>query len=335
MKTLVVFDTNSLRNLKAGQVAYNAFSFNKTYDLLDTFVKENNLTEKVTLAVSSMVIEELKNQKSIQYKKDIDKLKEIARRMNGMPHIDENTITIPDEKFDIAGFIEAEAKKYFEANRVNVIEYKDEHFPSMLKNMLHKVIGRDRVLSPFFTTKEHSDAGFKDNVIWETIMHYEKNNDYDKIIFFTADGDYLENCKEDFESKWKRYIFIEKDVNNVIYQLTKDYEKEIIFKKLFVYANSEVFRDTLKKELDEMTLILIDEIEYPIEKYEIKEYCSEIVENIPQKAEEDITYSFTAVATFHYKWDDDIKNIDVSIKTTVEKETNEIIRIEYSHGLSF
>src|ERR1035437_45487 len=67
LKTLIVFDTNMLREMLGKEVAYSKFSFGKAYDELNNFINENGLTNDVMLTVSTMVIEELKNQKKRAY----------------------------------------------------------------------------------------------------------------------------------------------------------------------------------------------------------------------------------------------------------------------------
>src|SRR5437016_180072 len=162
LKTLIVFDTNSLRSTEAGEVAYSAFSFGKPYDIVEQFIKENGLEEEVSLAVPVLVIDELKQQKQRSYQKDIQELKRIFQRMTGLPHIHAQELKIPDESFNCAEHIESEARKYITDNGINLLELKDEHAPSMLRSMLAKVVGHDTPKSPFaISSKHYRDAGFK------------------------------------------------------------------------------------------------------------------------------------------------------------------------------
>jgi hypothetical protein len=332
-KALIFFDTNALRNIEAGKIAYSSFVFGKPYETIISFIKENYLEENIFLAVPQMVIEELKSQKQIQYRRDIAKLNEIRKRMQGLPHVNADTLIVNEDGFNCMEYIEKEAGKYFESRKINTIHYKDEHASVMLKHMLDKVVGRENVLSPFSKTGQFSDAGFKDNVVWETLMHYEKVKDFDKIIFFTKDTDYKENCIQDFETKWERYIYIEKELDNVILQLTKFYEEQIEFKSIIVYAKSDIFKDTLTRELDTKTLIQIDEIDQPIEKYEIIEFCDRVIKNIPQSEEDIPSFSFFTKAKFYYKWDEEVREVEIEIKSTLD-ESQELLDIDYSHHLT-
>src|SRR5690349_23215815 len=60
---------------------------------------------------------------------------------------------------------------------------------------------RRSTLFPYTTLfRSHSgkykDAGFKDNVVWESLMHFDGVMDYDKVIFVSKDGDY-KNCRSE------------------------------------------------------------------------------------------------------------------------------------------
>lgn len=295
-KTLIIFDTNMLRNTEAGEVAYSSFVFGKAYDLIDQFVKENKLEQDVTLAVSTMVITELKHQKQRQYNKDIQQLKDIAKRLSGLPHISEGAISIPDENFDCAAYIEQQAQHYIQTNHIHTLEYRDEHASSMLKNMLAKVVGHEPGKSPFARSGKFNDAGFKDSVIWETLMHYEKIPGYDKVIFLSKDGDYQENCIDDFKTKWQRHISIEKNENNVIYQLKKDYQNYIEYRLYYDYSEKEYFQTYLEQQLNSKTYIQLDGEELKIENYKIANYCEQVEKKLNEEAQEE---EFIIHATVH------------------------------------
>lgn len=41
LKTLIVFDTNSLRSTDAGEVAYSFFAFGRPFQVIETYIIEN------------------------------------------------------------------------------------------------------------------------------------------------------------------------------------------------------------------------------------------------------------------------------------------------------
>jgi len=333
LKTLIVFDTNVLRDMLGKEVIYNSFTFGKSYNDLNSFITENGLEEFVMLSVSTMVIEELKNQKKRAYKQDIADLKEIVKRLEGLPHIPENSIPIPDEDFDCATFIEQNAANYIAENNINTLFYKDEHASSILKNMVQKVVSSDKPKSPFAISGPYKDAGFKDGIIWETLMHFDRVLEYDKIIFLSKDGDYKENCLIDFKDKWNRHIKIEKDKNNVITELKKDYGNYIEERGIYDFAQTEYFRDYLFDILKLKSEIIANGSNFKIENFEITNFCN-VVDRIPPKEEEDEYIVISSEIKIFLTEEGQKKQYVVLAKTTLaDEETKEILETTYDFEL--
>jgi hypothetical protein len=272
--------------LEAGEIAYSSFSFGKIYGLIADFIKEKNLGDYVSLAVPKMVIEELKNQKQRSYQKDIQDLKKISQRLTGLPHVADGEIKIPDENFSCAEFIETEANKFIATNNINLLDFQESDAPSMLYSMLAKVVGQENGKSPFARSGKFNDAGFKDSVIWETIMHFERVRDFDKVIFLTKDGDYKSNCIDDFKAKWQRHIDIFKDENLVIAELERDYGNYIENRKVYEYANKDYFKDYLFDLLKNASTIDYEGESLTIENFQVTNYC----QAVDQVADEDGDY---------------------------------------------
>jgi copper chaperone CopZ len=330
LKTLIVFDTNVLRDMLGKEVVYNSFTFGYTYNELNAFIIDNGLEEFVTLSVSTMVIEELKNQKKRAYKQDVADLKEIVKRLEGLPHIPENSIPIPDEDFDCGTFIEQNATTYIAENNINTLVYKDEHASSILKNMVQKVVSSDKPKSPFAISGPYKDAGFKDGIIWETLMHFDSVLEYDKIIFLSKDGDYKVNCLDDFKEKWNMHIKIEKDKNNVIAELKKDYGNYIEERSIHDFAQTDYFRDYLFDGIKVKTDIVANDVNYKIQNFEIEDICK-LVERIPptdDELNESIVISSTVKILFTEKGKK--KEQVVIAKTTLaDEESKEIIETTF------
>lgn len=333
LKTLIVFDTNMLREMLGKEVAYNKFSFGKAYDELNTFINENGLTNDVVLTVSTMVIEELKNQKKRAYLQDINDLKEIIKRLEGLPHIAENSITVPDDNFDCEIFVEENAKKFIEENGINTLVYKDEHSTSILSNMIKKVATVDKPKSPFAISGNYKDAGFKDSIIWETLMHFEKVEEFDKIIFLSKDGDYKENCIDDFKRKWNRHIKIEKDKNNVIAELKTDYELYIKERTIYDFSQTDYFKDYLFDSLKTKTEICLEEANFKIQNFEIVDKCTTIERMPPNEDFEENIILHSNIKIFFTDKAEKKQQIVVAKTTLADEETKEIIETFYDFDL--
>jgi hypothetical protein len=310
--------------MEGNEVAYSTFSFGKIYNIIEGFIQKNKLEEDVSLAISNMVIEELKIQKNRAYKKDIRLLKDIVKRLSGLPHVSEDTLIIPDESFDCAAFVEQKAQEFIQTKKINTLQHKDEDASSILNSMLSKIVGIDVPKSPFYKTDKYSDAGFKDNIIWETLMHFEKIAEYDKVIFLTKDGDYKDNCITDFENKWHKHVTIQKDENAVIEILKEDYEMYIQEREIYEYANSEYFKDYLNDLLKAKTIVIVDENEYAIENYKIEDYCKQIVRLKPDEKGEQGIVIFSSIKIFYTKEGSKSEEILNAVTILSDEETKEI-----------
>src|ERR1043165_578635 len=136
IKTLIVFDTNSLRHTLDGKPTYNSFSFGAPYKNIKQFIEQSRLEESVKLAVPSMVLEELKHQKRKQYEKDLNQLREIFRRMEGLPCDPEAFLTPLRQEFEVGKHIEETTEQYIQDNPIELISFKEEDALSILRNMV-------------------------------------------------------------------------------------------------------------------------------------------------------------------------------------------------------
>jgi hypothetical protein len=282
LKTLVVYDTNPIRSFEHGDLAYSFFSFGKQFEQFRVFIQDNKLTDNVSIAASELVIEELKIQKAKKYREDIERFKTLTKRLEGMPHIPAGSIVVPDPEFDCRDFIEREARAFVEEQKINLIQVKDENAVSMMRSMLSKVIQEGVVKPPFKTTGKEgkiSDAGFKDNVIWESLMHYDPIADYDKVIFVTDDGGF-DGCEPEFVDKWNKHFKIVSNTIEAEAELRKDYGNYIEFHKFYEYANKDYFKDYIKDLLTSASFIQLERGDVAIDNYRILEYCKKVEKTI-------------------------------------------------------
>ena len=58
-KTLILMDTNKVRNVLLGSPRYDTFDFGKEFFEIKSFLEENSLIDLVTLAITEMTLKEL------------------------------------------------------------------------------------------------------------------------------------------------------------------------------------------------------------------------------------------------------------------------------------
>lgn len=330
LKTLIVFDTNSLRRTDSGEVVYSSFTFGKPYEVINEFVTSNNLHGDVTLAVSALVIDEIKLQMERSYGKDLQKLKETKRRMAGLPHISEELIGIPQAEFDCFGFVEGKASEYLTANNhVRLLSFREEQSVDILKSLINRV---HQSKPPFFKTTQNSDAGFKDSVIWETLLNYSEVEKFNKIILVTKDKGF-EGCEEEFISKWNRHFKILSAPESVNTELGIDYNNYIKERAIHDFAQTEYFIDYLKDELKVKTFITIESVDFKIENFAITDICK-YVSRLTPNDEGDENLLVSSIINIHFTQDGEKKVQPVEALTLLwDDETKDIISTEYDFEL--
>ncbi len=335
IKTLIVFDTNSLRSIEAGEVAYSFFAFGRLFQVIENFIFEKNLADDINIAIPTWAIEELKDQKQIQYKKDITDFQKLAKRLSGMPHIPE--ITLPQEEFDCMVYIQVKANEYLESKSIKLLEIKEEIANTVLQSMMTRVMKEERIKQPFVHAKKgnktYKDAGFKDNLIWESLLHFQDIANYDKVIFVTQDSDYNASCTDEFKAKWNKHFSIITDENNVIVEIQKDYGNYIAERAIHDFAQTEYFRDYLYDELKVKTNIVIDDNEYQIENFTITDLCKNANRLAPN--EDEVENIFVASEIKIHFTKDGFKKVQVVEALTLleDDETKEIISTEFDFEL--
>ena len=328
-KTLIVFDTNALRSTEAGEVAYSFFAFGKTYQHVEEYIVEKHLVDDIHMAIPSWAIEELKDQKQRQYKEDIKSFEALSVRLAGLPHIPE--INLPEKEFDCSTYIKEKADEYLEKKGITLLEIKEELAGAVLQSMMKRVMKDQKYKRPFAHSGKYKDAGFKDNILWESLMHFDGVADYDKVIFITKDGDYS-NCEHEFKEKWNKHISIEKDENNTIAEINRDYELYIEEREIYDFCQSTYFKVYLFDILKEKSEVVVDHQSFKIENFEILDTCTS-VERMPPDDDFEENIIIHSIIKVHYT-DEVKKEIDINTTTTLADEvTRDILETNFESEL--
>jgi hypothetical protein len=330
LKTLIVFDTNSLRSTEAGEVAYSFFAFGRPYQIIEEYILEKDLSEDIHIAIPTWAIEELKDQKHRQYKTDIIEFQKLAKRLSGMPHIPE--IKLPEEEFDCTTYIKVKAEEYLATKQIRLLEIKEELASTVLQSMMVRVMKDQNKKQPFAHSGKYKDAGFKDNIVWESLMHFEGVSDFDKVIFITKDTDYT-NCPFEFRTKWNRHITIISDENNAIVEIQKDYELYITERAIYEFAQTDYFKDYLNDLLSKKSEIMIEDSSYKIENFKLLDTCISITRIPPNEHMIESLY-VTSEINIYYKVVGKKREQMITATTSfADEETKEIIDTSYDFDL--
>lgn len=335
LKTLVVFDTNSLRSTEAGEVAYSFFAFGRPFQVIEEFILEKNLNEDIHIAIPTWAIEELKDQKQIQYNKDILDFQKLAKRLSGMPHIPE--LQLPEAEFDCMVYIQEKAVEYLEQKEIKLLGIPEEIANTVLQSMMKRVMKEERIKQPFVHAKKgnktYKDAGFKDNLIWESLLHFQEIANYDKVVFLTQDSDYNSSCKTEFIDKWNKHFTILSDENNVLVEIQKDYELYINERVIYDFAQTEYFKDYLTDNLKLKSEISFEEGNYKIENFKLLDTCTNITRIPPNEHMMESLYVTSEIKIFYTANGEKKEQIVNATTSFADEETKEIIETFYDIDL--
>lgn len=184
MKIGFITDTNIIRK-KDGELNKEE----KFLDNIDFFVEyieslEKTASEKKLIYfMPNFVIEELYYQKlftfNIRYKALKDSFEEIKYGLNG---------EFP--KCDIEKVLLEEKEKYINNERIIMLDlaYNKSIFNELIEDALRKN-------PPFDKSNEgyKTDSGYKDALIWKTIIYSKKIDECDKVYFFSGDKVFIDN----------------------------------------------------------------------------------------------------------------------------------------------
>ena len=209
MKIGFVTDTNILGKEK-GQW-YDCKSVLDGTDIFIEYIESLSKTDEkkeLVYFMPEMVIEELFAQKKAVFEEKYSCLESKILELNYALIGD-----IPKNNID--EIIRKEKEEYMQKFNVISLQYT----PEILKELINDAICKNAPFDKSFEGKK-TDAGFKDAVIWKTILFSEDINNCEKLYFFSGDKVFFEN-KETLERKFaEKYpktkleiIFFEPDGN--------------------------------------------------------------------------------------------------------------------------
>lgn len=146
----------------------------------------NNLSADFNVYVTQVSIDERIAQNCRESKDKFDKVEECVKKYKDIA-----TVTMRKTfEEECTGFQVATPKAYRKIFADNIIPYDKD--AAMFSKVLDRAYGK----TPPFPKNEKSDHGFKDTVLWLSLINYFKNNGEDEIVFVTEDKGFGKNQEE-------------------------------------------------------------------------------------------------------------------------------------------
>ena len=272
-KYTIILDTNILGDYKNGILKISDFNYFQTdkgvFESLIRFIQDNSLLKGTEIAVSKISIEEIKYHQNELFN---NKKKKLVRLMSELSFISDNT-SIKD--LDYREHLSNKARAFLGVYGLKILDYPPD---SCLKKLIERVLAHK---DPFY--KKKSDSGFKDALIWESVIQYAKENPDREYIFLTRDEDFSEDLIEEFKSETKSDIIIKSSVLEVKKILDEKANLKMQFNKMSkVYSdNFQIIEDetnrrfrniVVNNENVEINRISLNKDLFDLEKLDNEEY---------------------------------------------------------------
>lgn len=259
MKIGFITDTNiltkQLKNNKKDE-DIRLWSEKNFLDKMDFFLNYiediEKLNNQVTLVylMPETIIKELECQKIKAYNKAYKNFKKTYDKLQyGF------TAQMPEK--NIEQIVMEEENAYLDRVKILNIKYKAEIFEELVNEAINK-------LPPFDKSDEgqKSDSGFKDALIWKTILYSEEIDCFDKIYFFSGDNIFEDNSID----LSKQFEKIHKNTQLIIKYIQPDNERLQKCLKTIIDENKLPETDCVKLYNKEVILKFIKKLEYNFDK---------------------------------------------------------------------
>lgn len=148
---------------KSRTITYSHFGFNQPFDELISLRDLDTCNDMIQILMSEIVLRELVEQKVIQYEKDVDAYNMLALRMGKLKEEFDSVSSYREEALK-------QAKEFLDTKSVNIIPVCDKMYWDCI---IDKAIRKE---APFEGMEGKADKGFKDTLIFFSMIDYARKN---------------------------------------------------------------------------------------------------------------------------------------------------------------
>ena len=165
-----------------------AFVFDTNFIIKEKKIDEvlTNLSEQYSVYVTQVSVDERIAQQCRELKKRYDEIEQLKEKA-----VDLVEISVKKTYTDMASLYKKSIQRKYEK------AFQDRLIPFIKgEAILEAVIERANQKKPPFITEAKSDKGFKDALIWESMLSYFAENGEQEVLFVTDDNGFIKNEKE-------------------------------------------------------------------------------------------------------------------------------------------
>jgi hypothetical protein len=202
---LIIFDTNILNVQHTKKGDFTRFYFNTTFSTIMDKIEQIDMYEYIKIGIPSVVWSECKKQKIEDY---YAKRLEVEDKITKF-HFPNLSITYSEDfkNLDYEKYIEDCILEYKEDIKKRMVPIVELDIPSV--NKFHSIVNRAfKKIPPFEGKETKSDKGFKDALLWESIVEYKENNPEVGIILYSDDKIFNDVLRDEYRDKFKEDVLI-------------------------------------------------------------------------------------------------------------------------------
>lgn len=224
----IVVDTN-VCYVSEKKCEFDHFYLSTQVSNLDAWIQFVR-NEKIQIVIPEMTIRELKKQRCDWYSK---KKKELLDYMNNNTFPDIKINFDVEEEFDYSNYIEQQIYEFFR-NSKTIVNTMPITFD--VDSIVNRAIDKK---APFEGKEKQSDKGFKDAVIWESLLAYKRNNPYRKIVYYSKDNRFCKELQEEYQNIFGEEIDIINSDDDALKYILQNLENDVpeLQKKLDEYID--------------------------------------------------------------------------------------------------
>lgn len=240
----IVPETNFVRIPYKERADYTKFYLNSNFENLERLRRVCNREQEVILAIPELVCRELHQQKCEAYQGVCEQVKGL---FNCLGDYGKAEIFLDTEQYGLE--LSGQIEEFVKNHELTVIPICDKiWFESIVDRAIKKY-------PPFLGKEKKSDKGFKDTVIWYSLLAFAQNNS-GEYIFITGDNIFHDNfkaLKQEFLDITGSQIHIYREYDEVAQFMTVKSTERYIDS---VSVNSETREIVLKHDDDEFFIKL-------------------------------------------------------------------------------
>lgn len=214
-KTSIFLDTNIIQAFTSGKKGSSVFLDNlgirKDYYTLTDFISNNGLEDEIEICIPEIVVMEMKHHMIAGFDKQLQQLngqiEEHKKMFGNLADFSAFDVKHSKDKKSYADYVDSLIEDFFNTPKNYAKQIPFPRHEPILDTLVSKAISGTR---PFFTgkieSKTHTDAGFKDSVIAETIYEYSRAHER-LCIFITKDQDFSPEFKNSIQTDARLVIF--------------------------------------------------------------------------------------------------------------------------------